>query len=257
MRAAELFSVDGKVAFVTGAAQGLGRAMARTLAINGARLALFDHDAAALNDTIAEIQAMGGEVMAATGDVTDAERVANAVDAALRHYGQLDICIANAAISDPDRDVLHRTRPENWARVVDVNLNGVFNTTRAALVPMVARGSGKIICVASMWGLAAPAALQPRPAYAATKGAVINLVRELALEYAAHGVQVNALCPGFFRTETRPRDATQEAAFCAFTPQRRIAEANEIGGTLLYLASGASDFMTGAALVIDGGVLAG
>lgn len=257
MRASEVFSVAGKVAFVTGAAQGLGRAMAETLAVNGARVALFDRDAAGLERLAAALTARGARVIACAGDVTDGAAVEAAVAATVEAFGRLDICIANAGISDPDRAVLHRTSPEGWARVVEVNLNGVFHTTRAALGRMVAQGAGKVICVASMWGLAAPAALQPRPAYAATKGAVVNLVRELALEYARTGIQVNAICPGFFRTETRPRDADQEAAFNAFTPMGRVAEAGEIAGTVLYLASSASDFVTGTTLVIDGGVLAG
>jgi NAD(P)-dependent dehydrogenase (short-subunit alcohol dehydrogenase family) len=257
MRADQVFSVTGKVAFVTGAAQGLGRAMAEALAMNGAAVVLFDRDARALAGVEAALAETGARVVACAGDVTDAASVHGAVAATVETFGALDICIANAGISDPDRTRLHDTTPEGWARTLDVNLNGVFHTVQAALKPMLAQGRGKVITVASMWGLGAPAALQPRPAYAATKGAVVNLTRELALEYARDNIQVNAICPGFFRTETRPSSSEQAAAFEGFTPMGRIAEAREIAGTVLYLASGASDFVTGTTLVIDGGVSAG
>jgi NAD(P)-dependent dehydrogenase (short-subunit alcohol dehydrogenase family) len=115
---------------------------------------------------------------------------------------------------------------------------------------------GKLITVASMFGIAAPAGLFPRPAYAASKGAVINLTRELAIQYAPYNVQVNALCPGFFRTPTRPRNAGNAKIMAAYTPMKRIADASEIRGSILYLASSASDFVTGTTLVVDGGVLA-
>jgi NAD(P)-dependent dehydrogenase (short-subunit alcohol dehydrogenase family) len=118
---------------------------------------------------------------------------------------------------------------------------------------MQAQGWGKVVTVASMWGLAAHAGVFPRPAYAASKGAVVNLTREMALHYADRGIQVNALCPGIFQTETRPRDP---AAAIAYTPMGRLGRADEIKGAVLFLVSSASDFMTGQTLVIDGGVLA-
>jgi NAD(P)-dependent dehydrogenase (short-subunit alcohol dehydrogenase family) len=164
--------------------------------------------------------------------------------------------VANDGLSDAVPARLHEMTDAAWARVMDVNLTGTFLTARAALKPMVAQGHGKLITVASMWGLAAPAGLFPRPAYAASKGAIVNLTRELALEYAAQNIQVNALCPGFFRTRTRPRDAASAKIMTDYTPMGRLAEAAEIKGSLLYLASSASDFVTGTTLVVDGGVLA-
>jgi gluconate 5-dehydrogenase len=253
MSAAEIFSVRGKVAFVTGAAQGLGRAMAEALAENGAHLALLDRDAGRLDETAKALRGFGGQVLALPGDVTDDGAVRAAVAETVARLGGLDICIANAGISDAAPRLLHEVADADWQRVMDVNLNGLFLTCRAALGVMVAQGRGKVITVASMWGIAAPAGAFPRPAYAASKGAVVNLTREMALHYADKGIQVNALCPGIFQTETRPRDP---AAAIAYTPMGRLGRPEEIKGAVLFLASSASDFVTGTTIVIDGGVLA-
>lgn len=253
MTAAEIFSVRGKVAFVTGAAQGLGRAMAEGLAENGAILWLFDRDEAALHKAAEQLRRSGANVTVTVGDVTQAGAVQGAIDDLMAHHGRLDICIANAGISDARPGLLHETADDDWQRVLDVNLNGLFLTCRAALGVMAAQGWGKVTTVASMWGLAAPAGAFPRPAYAASKGAVVNLTREMALHYAGMGIQVNALCPGIFQTETRPRDP---AAAIAYTPMGRLGRPEEIKGAVLFLASSASDFVTGTTLVIDGGVLA-
>lgn len=257
MKAARVFDVGGRVALITGAAQGLGRAMAAALADNGAVLWLLDQDDAALDRTARSLRAGGAAVTARACDVGDARAVAAAVAALLDQHGRLDICIANAGISDPDRAPVHETSAAGWQRVLDVNLTGVFNTCKAALGPMRAQRRGKIVTVASMWGLIAPAGLQPRPAYAATKAGVVNLTREIALQYAAEGIQANTLCPGFFRTESRPRDAAQAAAMAGYTPMGRIADPAEIAGATLFLCSSASDFVTGSTVVIDGGVTAG
>lgn len=256
MSLARIFSVADRTAFVTGAAQGLGRAIAEALAENGARLALFDRDAAALETAAKALRSTGAAVMTFAGDVTDAAALDRAVAGVLAAWGRLDIAVANAGVSDAEPRPLHEMAEEAWSRVLDINLTGTFLTARAALRPMVAQGRGKLITVASMWGLAAPAGLFPRPAYAASKGAVVNLTRELALEYAAQNIQVNALCPGFFRTASRPRDAAAARIMAEYTPMGRIADADEIKGSLLYLASPASDFVTGTTLVVDGGVLA-
>ena len=253
MTAADIFSVRGKVAFVTGAAAGLGRAMAEALVENGANLVLFDRDAVVLAATADALRGLGGPVLAVRGDVTDDGAVREAVAETVAHFGVLDICIANAGVSDAAPGLLHETGTDDWALVLDINLNGLFYTCRAALSVMVGQGRGKVITVASMWGLAAPAGAFPRPAYAASKGAVVNLTREMALHYADKGIQVNALCPGIFQTETRPRNP---AAAIAYTPMGRLGRPDEIKGAVLFLASSASDFVTGTTLVIDGGVLA-
>lgn len=253
MTADEIFSVKGKVAFVTGAAAGLGRVMAEVLAQGGASVWLFDRDGPALQRTAEMLRSNGSAATAILGDVTDDADVRGAIDDVLQHHGRLDICIANAGISDARPGPLHQTDTADWQNVMDINLNGLFITCRAALEPMVRQQSGKLVTVASMWGLAAPAGAFPRPAYAASKGAVVNLTREMALHYAAQNIQVNALCPGIFQTETRPRDP---AAAIAYTPMGRLGRPDEIKGATLFLTSSASDFVTGTTLVIDGGVLA-
>ena len=244
---ADIFSVKGKVALVTGAAAGLGREMALALAENGALVAQLDRDLC---------PDLGPDALTLQACVTRKAEVEYAVAQTIARYGRLDILVANAGVSDAHPALLHETSDDDWQRVIDINLHGTFLTTRAALRPMLEQAAGKIITVASMWGLAAPAGLFPRPAYAASKGAIINLPRELALQSAPHNIQVNALCPGFFRTATRPRSAEAAEIMAAYTPQGRIADASEIKGSLLYLASSASDFVTGTTLVVDGGVLA-
>jgi NAD(P)-dependent dehydrogenase (short-subunit alcohol dehydrogenase family) len=184
---------------------------------------------------------------------TQMENVVREVHEAL---GSLDIVIANAGVSDAEPALLHETTDDVWNRVMDINVSGLLFTARPVLAIMVKQNYGKLITVASMFGLAAPAGLFPRPAYAASKGAVVNLTRELAIQYAPYNIQVNALCPGFFRTATRPRNAENATIMADYTPLKRIADASEIKGSILYLASSASDFVTGTTLVIDGGVLA-
>lgn len=155
--------------------------------------------------------------------------------------------------------MLHRVRTADWRRVQAVDLDGVFLCTRAALGVMVPRGRGKIVNVASMYGLHG-SRVAPIAGYAAAKGAVVNLTRELALQYAALGIPVDALCPGFVRTGLSG-GVYDDPAFVerleAEVPMGRIAEPPELRGALLLLASAASDYMTGHALVLDGGVSAG
>jgi NAD(P)-dependent dehydrogenase (short-subunit alcohol dehydrogenase family) len=250
---ADIFSIKGKTVLITGAASGLGREMAITMSENGALVALVDYDSETLAKTAAEL---GPNVLHYVADVANKTQVENVVREAHEALGSLDIVIANAGVSDAQPALLHETTDDVWNRVMDTNVSGLLFTARPALAIMVKQKYGKLITVASMFGIAAPAGLFPRPAYAAAKGAIVNLTRELAIQYAPYNIQVNALCPGFFRTATRPRNAENAKIMAEYTPLKRIADASEIKGSILYLATSASDFVTGTTLVVDGGILA-
>lgn len=250
----DLFDLTGKTALITGAGQGLGAEMAGALAEAGAQVVLVDRDADGLAETEAALE--GAVVLSIRADVTDPAAMEDAVRQTVARFGALDIVIPNAGISEARPGLLHEMPREDWERVTAVNLDGVYNTIRPALGQMVAQGGGKVIMIGSMFGLVAAAGIFPRPAYAAAKGAVVSLTRELALEYAPHNIQVNAIIPGFFRTKTRPRSPDLAQKMIDYTPMGRLAEASEIRGTVLYLASRATDYMTGNMLVIDGGILA-
>ncbi|RTL50629.1 MAG: glucose 1-dehydrogenase [Rhodocyclaceae bacterium] len=255
----EQFSLKGKVAVVTGAGSGLGLAFAEAMAEAGASVVCADISGAGAEHAANRVATLGASAIPVTCDVAEEGDVARLFADAVEKFGRVDIAIANAGIADPNPSLLHEYATKDWKRVMAVNLDGVFHTNRAALSQMMKQGAGKIINIASMWGLAGAATVVPIPAYTATKGAVVNLTRELALEYAAHNIQVNAICPGFFRTRIANNacdDPDFIAATTAFTPMGRIAEPDEIKGAVVYLASSASNFVTGSMLVIDGGCAA-
>jgi NAD(P)-dependent dehydrogenase (short-subunit alcohol dehydrogenase family) len=252
-----IFDLGGKVAFVTGAGSGLGAEFARAMAEAGADVVCSDIDLAGAESTADSVEATCAKALAIRCDVTVEDAVAAAVKQAHNHFGRIDILFNNAGIADQAPALLHEYDSGHWHRVIDVDLHGVFHCAKAVLQIMVAQQSGKIINIASIWGLAGSSSIFPLPAYNAAKGAVVNLTRELGLQYAAHGIQVNALCPGFYRSSLGPYDdADFVAALTAFIPMGRVAEASEIRGPALFLASSASDYMTGQTLVVDGGCLA-
>jgi NAD(P)-dependent dehydrogenase (short-subunit alcohol dehydrogenase family) len=252
-----LFDLTGEVALVTGAGGGLGAELAAVMAEAGADVVCSDIDLASAEVTLGAVELIGRKGLAVRCDVTVHHEVVAMVDAAVRQFGRLDVLFNNAGIADPSPAPVHEFDLEGWHRVLDVDLNGVFYCAREALRVMVAQGSGKIINIASMWGLAGGSSVFPVPAYNAAKGAVVNLTRELGLEYATRGIQINALCPGFYRTKLGAYDDPGFlAAVTNFTPMGRVAEAREIRGPALFLASPASDYMTGQTLVVDGGCMA-
>jgi NAD(P)-dependent dehydrogenase (short-subunit alcohol dehydrogenase family) len=257
MSLAEQFRLDDQVALVTGAASGLGVQFAEAMAEAGAHVVLADTNEEGLERTAQMVRELDREALVFPTDVTDEEQVGAAFARTAAHFGRLDVLFNNAGIADPEPFLVHEYPTDQWRRVLNVDLEGVFLCAREALKIMVPRRRGKVVNTASMWGLSGSSSLFPAPAYTAAKGAVVNLTRELGLQYATHNIQVNALCPGFFRSNLGGYDDPDVLqAMIDFTPMGRVAETAEIKGPALFLASAASDYMTGQTLVVDGGCLA-
>lgn len=243
-----------KVALVTGAGSGIGRACALRFAAEGATVFVNDVRADAAAAVVKEIEAAGGRAHAVPGDVADPRQVEEMVASATRG-GRLDVLVNNAAA--PHGALVEDTTDEAWRTVQSVTLDGVFHGVRAALRPMRAQGGGSIINVASGAGLGGEVMLG---AYGAAKAAVINLTQTAAVENARHGVRVNAICPG--PIETPPLLAWVDhvpggrAAFVAQIPQRRLGRPEEIASVAVFLASDEASYVNGAVLVADGGVAA-
>jgi NAD(P)-dependent dehydrogenase (short-subunit alcohol dehydrogenase family) len=264
MKAEQIFDVTGRVTLVTGAASGLGLAMAEVMAENGAHVILADKDEAGLARAVARLGAQGCKVEAALVDVANLERLRAVVDGVAARHGRLDVAFANAGISagsgfGTEEGKMDAVLHAKWSEVLHVNLTSVFETVRAASVPMVRQRSGRIVVTASVAGLKAERMVGY--AYAATKAAVINLVRLAALELAPANVMVNAIAPGPFLTNIAGgrlhREPEVVRQFERMVPLGRMAMPDELKGLALLLASPASSFITGTVIPIDGGIMAG
>ncbi len=244
-------SLRGRVALVTGAGRGLGRAFARGLADAGAQVVVASRTAAELDALVGEIEAAGGSAISCPTDVTSVGSVQRLVETAVEGYGRLDIVVNNSGIvaSTPllDQD------PDEWDRVVSTNLRGTYLVTRAAGAHLTAQGSGKVINIASNFGIKG---IANHAAYCASKAGIIAFTRAMALEWARSNVQVNALAPGYFATDLNAelrRDPEMVARVTRAIPARRMGQAEELVPWLLLLAGPESEFMTGEVIVIDGG----
>jgi len=255
-----MFDLSGKVAVVTGAAGGLGTAFSEAMAEAGADVVCSDIDVKGVEATAQKVCNLGRKSLAIHCDVANEEEVVNLVKSTVENFGRLDILFNNAGIADAVPTPLHEYPTEEWNRVLAIGLQGIFYCSREALKVMVRQKSGNIINIASVWGLAGSSSIVPVPAYCTTKGAVVNLTREMALEYAAHGIRVNAICPGFHLTNISGgalyKDPDALKTVTDFIPMKRVAQPWEIKGAAIFLASAASSYITGTMVVADGGILA-
>ncbi len=251
-----LFRIDGDIAMVTGAGNGIGRIAAMTLAGAGAVVMVTDIDGAAAERVVDEIASGGGRAEPFTLDVADRPAVKSTIAEIAGRFGGIQILINNAGIGrrGPAEDL----SDEDWDAVVEINMTAPFICAREAGRHMLAAGNGRIINVSSIMGLVGND-LFPHLPYMATKGALVNMTRALALEWAARGVRVNAIAPSFFKTnfgQAMWQDPERVKLVEDRTPMGRFGEPEELAGGILYLASPASSMVTGHTLAIDGGWLA-
>jgi NAD(P)-dependent dehydrogenase (short-subunit alcohol dehydrogenase family) len=249
----ELFGLSGRVAVVTGASSGLGVGFARALAQAGASLVLAARRSDRLESLAAELEATGVEVLPVSCDVTDADQVEALKDACLERYGKADILVNNAGTTEVVP--AEQESEEAFLRVLNVNLNGSFYCAQRFGRVMLEAGQGSIINVASIFGMVGSGSI-PQAGYVASKGAVVNLTRELAAQWARRGVRVNAIAPGFFMSELTEEMFSDERSMTWLrrnTPMGRPGEVEELSGALVFLASDASSYVTGQTLAVDGG----
>jgi 3-oxoacyl-[acyl-carrier protein] reductase len=243
-------SLNGRVAVITGAASGIGLGIARVLAREGASVAIADIDSAATSAAVEDLREDGCEAMAVAVDVADRQAVDAMVARVIERYGRVDIVAANAGIY-PTTELATVTDGE-WDRVMDINVKGALHSIQAALPPMRRQAYGRVVLTSSITG---PIVANPgKSAYAASKAALLGLMRSAALELSMHGITINAVQPGNVRTpgfEQLGRD--HEKMMVSAIPLGRLAEPEEIGWAVRFLASEEAGYITGQTLVIDGG----
>ncbi len=243
--------LDGKIAVVTGAAAGIGRAIGLTFAAEGAGVAVCDVDLENAEKTVEEIVSQGGRAQAYKTDVSDPASVTEVAQKIIEEFSAVDILVNNAGITRDN--LIMRMSDAEWNDVLNVNLKGVFNITKAFVPGMVRRRSGRIISLASVAGIMGNAG---QANYAASKAGIIGLTKSLARELAPRGINVNAIAPGFIKTRmTDALTEQQRSALLSRIPFARFGEPEEVAKTALFLASDLADYITGQVLVVDGGMV--
>jgi NAD(P)-dependent dehydrogenase (short-subunit alcohol dehydrogenase family) len=249
--------IDGAVAVVTGGARGIGRATASALAEAGAVIVIADLDVEDCAETVAEVAALGGRAWAHAADVTREDSVEALFAAVVAREGRIDILVNNAGIAIRRPAVDHLL--DDWNKVVAVNMTGMFLCARSVARHMIARGAGgAVVNVASIMGLSG-GGLYPNISYQTTKGAVVNMTRALAVEWAPHGIRVNAVAPTYVRTRLTAglfENPELRSRIEAMTPLGRLAEPEDVAAAITFLASPAAGMITGHVLPVDGGFLA-
>ena len=247
------FLLTGKVALVTGASSGFGEHFAHVLAAAGAKVVVGARRQDRLQKLVGEIELSGGEALAVAMDVTSINSVSEAFDRAEAAFGTVTLLVNNAGVAAPK--TVHKTTEADWDFVIDTNLKGAWLVAAETARRMVsAKASGVIVNIASVLGLATSTG---HGIYSASKAGVIQLTKHMALELASKNIRVNAICPGYFKTEMNGEyfDSDVGKAYIESTPSRRLGQMSEIDGPLLLLASEAGSFINGAVLPVDGGHL--
>ena len=243
---------EGKVALVTGASRGIGRAIALALAAAGADVAVnYAGSEAAAKEVAAEIEAMGRKAFVIQADIASTEASTAMVDAVVKEFGRVDVLVNNAGIT---RDgLLMRMKEEDWDAVITTNLKGVFNCTKAAIKYMMKQKSGNIVNISSIVGVMGNAG---QANYCAAKAGVIGFTKATAKEVAARGIRVNAIAPGFIKTDmTSVLSEKVVEAMLAGIPLNRLGETEDIAKAVLFLASSDANYITGQTLHVDGGMV--
>lgn len=248
--------LEGKVAFITGAGRGIGRAVAHKFAAEGAAVVVAERDASSGKAVADELLVIGHRALFIATDITRESEVRQAIDQTVAHFGKLDIVVNNAGITF--RYEATTMTEDQWHAAMDVDVKGVWLCCKHAIPHMQVQGGGAIVNISSVHARVTAAKHFP---YGAAKAAVLGLTRSLALDYGPHNIRVNAICPGWVRSEaveewiqSQPDPLAYEARVLSFQPLRRIGTPEEIANLVAFIASDEASYMTGAELVIDGGL---
>lgn len=243
-------NIQGKVAIITGGARGIGKGTALRFSNAGAKVVIADFDSAAGQETVAQIIAAGGEALFVKVDVTSREQVRAMVESAVEAFGRVDVLINNAGITADA--TLGKMTEEQWDRVIDINLKGVFQCTQAVIPQMIKQGSGRVLTASSVVGIYGNFG---QTNYAATKWGVIGMTKTWAKELGAKGLRFNAVAPGFIATEMIEKMPEKVVAMMKDkAPVKRLGTVDDVAACYLFLASEEADFINGAVLSVDGGV---